>query len=308
MSSEFIVIYDPLCEGHLQDDEHPESPDRVKVIYHMAEYLSERVSGEVKFELMRNNRKATSEELGLVHLQRMIKKTSKSSFYSRTNRTRIGPDIKVNDKSNQSAESAVGAVLTAVDLVSTNQYQRVFCNIRPPGHHANNCRSSGFCIFNNVAIGVRYAQSKGFKRIAIVDWDVHHGNGTNSIFAKDPDVFFGSIHQSPFYPYTGLKHDPINQKWNYPLPRGTCYKEYKPVFQEMMRKLAEFNPELVFISCGFDAHINDPIGSFNLRSSSYKKLTRMVRKVCNRIISVLEGGYSLDALKYASYYHMKALI
>lgn len=298
MDNRFIFFHDPDCDAHVQTYGHDECPDRTVAIRETAI--------DMGLTIVKNERKATREELYLIHMKHMVRKAEMTSVYGGG---RIGEDVNVNQHSYLSAISAVGCVLSAVDSVLGGDCDRAFCNVRPPGHHANEQLSRGFCVFNNVAIGVQYAlkQNPNLK-IGIVDWDVHHGNGTQSVFFKNPNVFFGSIHQSPFYPHTGFEKDALNNVWNFPLPMDTNYKTYQPKLDKLLERLEDFKPDLVFISCGFDAHEADSIGGFGLKSQDYASMTKQVRKVCDKVISVLEGGYDINALKDASKHHFQAMI
>jgi acetoin utilization deacetylase AcuC-like enzyme len=203
---------------------------------------------------------------------------------------------------------AVGGVLAGIDTVMSGKVKNAFCAVRPPGHHAESSRAMGFCLFNNVAVGARYAQEKhGLKRVAIVDWDVHHGNGTQEIFYEDPSVLYISTHQYPFYPGTGSAGDRGAGKGegftlNIPLRAGTDGEEYVKLFKEkVLPAVKDFKPNFLFISAGFDAHKDDPLAGLLLDESAYAEITRMLttvaKKHCaSRIVSVLEGGYDLNAL------------
>jgi acetoin utilization deacetylase AcuC-like enzyme len=225
-------------------------------------------------------------------------------------------DTHVCGESYRIALLAAGAVVQAVDQVVTGSLQRAFCVVRPPGHHAETAKAMGFCLFNNVAIGARRAQKQhGVKRVAIVDWDVHHGNGTQEIFYRDDTVLYLSTHQYPFYPGTGAKGERGEDKGegytvNCPLPAGSGEREYLEVFQQVIvPALERFQPELMLISAGFDAHRSDPLAQMDLTEHSYGLLTSLVREVAERhaggrIVSVLEGGYNLEALSRSVEEHL----
>jgi acetoin utilization deacetylase AcuC-like enzyme len=231
-----------------------------------------------------------------------------------------GSDTVVNQDSYEVALLAVGGVLAAVDAVMSGVLENVFCAVRPPGHHAESATPMGFCLFNNAAIAARYAQEKfGLKRIAIVDWDVHHGNGTQEIFYSDPSVFYISLHQSPFYPGTGLQTE-IGEgegrgfNLNCPMRAGSGEKEYLEAFnREIIPKLDGYMPELIIISAGFDAHKDDPLANINLTDDSFRIMTEMVSDIAEkysngRIISVLEGGYNLNSLSNSVEKHLNVLM
>jgi len=208
---------------------------------------------------------------------------------------------------------AAGAVTNAIDRVLNGDIGTAFCAVRPPGHHAEGNRPMGFCLFNNVAVGARYAQRvHGVKKIAILDWDVHHGNGTQHIFEEDPTVFYISLHQYPFYPGTGSREERGIREGegftlNIPLSAGTGEKRYLAAFaDEVVPSLQKYKPELLLISAGFDAHKDDPLGGMELTAESFAKFTHLVKDIAP-VVSVLEGGYNLDALARSVYAHIVEL-
>jgi acetoin utilization deacetylase AcuC-like enzyme len=229
-------------------------------------------------------------------------------------------DVPVSRHSYTAATLAAGAVLQAVDAVMQGRVRNAFCALRPPGHHALPDEAMGFCIFNNVAVGTRHVQSQyQLKRVLIVDWDVHHGNGTQAIFYEDPTVFYFSTHQYPFYPGTGAA-DETGQgpgdgtTLNVPLPQGTGDGVYRDVFQNKFKPAAlAFKPEFIFISAGFDAHEQDLLGSMRITTQGFAELTRVVTDVAEqccdgRLVSALEGGYHLQGLAQSVSVHIKALM
>jgi len=229
-------------------------------------------------------------------------------------------DTHVSKDSYEVALLAAGAVLMAVDEVMTGNLDRAFCAIRPPGHHAGTSTVMGFCLFNNVAIGARYAQRKyNMKRVAIVDWDVHHGNGTQEIFYADKSVLYISLHQYPYYPGTGASGERgagpgEGFTVNCPLGAGSVEKDYLDAFQTHVQPaLHSFQPELLFISAGFDAHKDDPLAGINLTEESFAKMTSLLLEVSGeyckgRVVSVLEGGYNLQALPRSVEAHLNAMM
>jgi acetoin utilization deacetylase AcuC-like enzyme len=213
---------------------------------------------------------------------------------------------------------AAGGVCAAVDAVMKGQVRSAFCAVRPPGHHATCDRAMGFCIFNNVAVGVRHAQAvHKVRRVVIIDWDVHHGNGTQEIFWREPDVMYISFHQSPFYPGTGSAKETGDGPGkghihNFPLPARSGDKEFLAALDEGLKCAEEFRPDFVFISAGFDAHKNDTLGGLAVTEEGYAEATRRVRRMAEasasgRIVSVLEGGYDEGALGRSVVAHVKAL-
>lgn len=298
-------VDDKRCELHCQGKTHPESPLRTLTI--RSKILT--IPDLIKIE----GREASEKELQLVHNKDLIKRVKHLCRKIVSGEKEFAPDVKLNQNSYLSARVAAGCVLSAVDSVMKGEVKRVFCNIRPPGHHASSEESSGFCVFNNVAVGVRYLQSKyHVNKVAIIDWDVHHGNGTEDIFSKDSNVLYLSLHQSPFYPGTGYESDIKNNTYNYPLPSKYSSKSYREKFVDSLKCLDEFKPEIIFISCGFDAHIDDPLGNMNLSDDDYAYLTKLINDISNkycdgRIISVLEGGYDVDAISRSALLHVKQL-
>lgn len=232
----------------------------------------------------------------------------------------LDPDTHVGPESYQIALLAVGGVLAAVDGVMSKKLKNAFCAVRPPGHHAERDKAMGFCIFNNVAVGARYVQKKfGVKKIFIVDWDVHHGNGTQNIFWEDPSVFYFSIHQFPYYPGSGSENETgegegEGSTFNMPMFAGSGDLEYTEAFRNILYPLAKkFSPEFIFISAGFDAHQEDPLAGINLSETGYKKMTEVIVRLASecgegRLVSVLEGGYNFRSLSLSVEKHIRALM
>ncbi len=229
-------------------------------------------------------------------------------------RLRLDPDTSMNPHSLNAALRAAGAVIFAVDRVMSGGNSAAFCAVRPPGHHAERGRAMGFCIFNNVAIGAAYALKEyALKKVAIVDFDVHHGNGTEDIFRDNPAVMLCSTFQHPFYPYSGAdtRSDHII---NVPLPAGTDGKTFREAFtSRCLPALEAFRPELILISAGFDGHVEDPLAEFLLVEADYTWVTNEIRNIANRhakgrIVSTLEGGYALSALGRSVSAHLQALL
>ncbi len=211
-------------------------------------------------------------------------------------------------------------MIAAIDAVMDGRAANAFCALRPPGHHASRSRAMGFCLFNNAAIGARYAQQRyGLQRILIVDWDVHHGNGTQAIFLNDPTVLCFSVHQYPFYPGTGAASETgagpgRGYTINVPLPAASGNAEYLRVFETVLRPRAlDFVPDMILISAGFDALAHDPLGGMNVTAAGFARMTRIVRQIAaqtcgGRLVSLLEGGYRLDGLGAAAAGHVAELI
>jgi len=229
-------------------------------------------------------------------------------------------DTHVGRGSLSAARMAVGAVCSAVDSVLTGPVKQAFCALRPPGHHARPKQGMGFCVFNNVAIGARHAiERHGLQRVLIVDWDVHHGNGTQDIFYEDPSVLFFSTHQSPWYPGTGMRDETgegagADTTINCPFPAHTGREEIFGAFRDRLLPAAEaFTPQLVMISAGFDSRLGDPLGQFRLADGDFAELTKMLQDLADRhadgrLVSALEGGYSLAGLASSVESHVGALL
>lgn len=232
----------------------------------------------------------------------------------------LDPDTIFGPGSLEAALNAAGAVTLAVDRIKSKAIDSAFCLVRPPGHHARPGRAMGFCIFNNIAVGAAYAtRICGFERAAVVDFDVHHGNGTQEAFYDDPKVLFASLHQWPFYPGTGTRNEAGTGKGkgttvNVPLPARSGEAEYMEALRKwVLPAVTAHRPSIIFVSAGFDAHEADPIGGMNLETESYSRLTRAIAQVASevcegRVVSALEGGYNLDALAASVHAHVEALL
>jgi acetoin utilization deacetylase AcuC-like enzyme len=225
----------------------------------------------------------------------------------------VDPDTSMNPSTWDAALRSAGAVIEATDQVVSGALENAFCAVRPPGHHARPAQAMGFCFFNNVAIGALHAlEERGLSRVAVIDFDVHHGNGTEEILANDERVLMASFFQHPFYPYTGTEH-PAKNMVNVPLPAGTKGDVVRQVVDEVwMPRLEKFQPEMIFISAGFDAHREDDLGQMGLVESDYAFITQRLMEVAtrharNRIVSSLEGGYNLSALARSVAAHLKTL-
>lgn len=311
------IIHHQAFLEHLTGRGHPESPARYQaVIDALKSHQLLTVENDI------TPQPASTKSILLCHspqylevLTRDIAKTSNEDGIKGEFTLSTG-DVQICPNSLNAALLAVGAVLKACDVVMQGESATAFCPIRPPGHHATSDKGMGFCIFNNVAIGARYAINMyGIRRVLIVDWDVHHGNGTQEIFYDDPQVFYFSTHQSGNYPGTGHADEiGCGNIFNCPIPGG--YGSRLAVLSAFRRKLTEamekFKPQLIFISAGFDGHFADPLGGFDLNSDDFGELTRIMRTIAkkyasDRLISVLEGGYDLNALAESAVMHVKNL-
>ena len=225
-------------------------------------------------------------------------------------------DTIISPGSKDASYDAVSSIISAVDSVKNKDLKNAFCAVRPPGHHAEYDKAMGFCIFNNVAVGANYLIDKyKLQKVAIIDFDVHHGNGTQNIFYSNKKVLYISTHQYPHFPGTGASHEKgsHNNIFNIPLPAGTNSDEYFDAYEHVLKKLNEFKPEFIFFSAGFDAHKDDPLSNINLKSEDYFEITKRTliasKDYCKgNVVSILEGGYDLNALAESTEEHIKALI
>ena len=225
-------------------------------------------------------------------------------------------DTIVSPGSKQATLDAVGSIIVAIDGVQNKEFQNAFCAVRPPGHHAEKNKAMGFCIYNNIAVGAYYLLEKyKLSKVAIIDFDVHHGNGTQNIFFNNENVLYLSTHQYPFYPGTGSEKEKgkYNNVYNIPLPAGTTSEEYLNAYEFVLKKIKEFKPEFILLSAGFDAHKDDPLAQFQLTSRDFYSLTKRTLELsklyCDgKVVSILEGGYNLNALQESTEMHVNALL
>jgi acetoin utilization deacetylase AcuC-like enzyme/formylglycine-generating enzyme required for sulfatase activity len=305
-------IYDDIYLEHKTTPGHPERPERlVEIIKRL------KADGLYAQLLELRPAPASLDWIQAVHSPEYIDRARKSCESGAGYLD--SADVPISRRSYDAAVMAAGGVLTAVDAVMKKEVTNAFCAVRPPGHHAMENRAMGFCIFNNVAIGTKYVQKKyGLSNVLIVDWDVHHGNGTQAAFYDDPTVLYFSVHQYPFYPGTGSEAEKgegkgLNYTINVPLPAGSGDDVYVKAFEEKLRPAAlAFGPDFVFISAGFDAHENDLLGGMKVTADGFAELTRIVKAIaqrcCNgRLVSVLEGGYHLGGLAASVEAHIRVL-
>ena len=225
-------------------------------------------------------------------------------------------DTIVSPGSKEATKDAVGSIITAIDGVQNKEFKNAFCAVRPPGHHAEKDKAMGFCIYNNVAVGANYLIEKyKYKKIAIIDFDVHHGNGTQDIFYDNEKVLYVSTHQYPYYPGSGSNEEngKFNNVLNIPLEAGTTSEEYLNAYENVLTKIKQFKPEFLLFSAGFDAHIDDPLAQMRLSTEDFYKITKRTleysKSFCNgRVVSILEGGYDLKALQNSTQRHVDALL
>ena len=306
------IVFEDLFTLHDTGRGHPESPGRYKAV------MSALLKSDFAKSLQRlQPRAATDDDVIRCHFKKYVE-TAKRDIRSGARVLSTG-DTAICRDSLKAALHAAGGACTAVDAVAKEKAKNVFCIVRPPGHHATPNRGMGFCIFNNAAVAARYAQKRHqLEKVLIVDWDVHHGNGTQDIFYEDGSVFFFSTHQSPWYPGTGKKDETGHRMGkgttlNRPFPAGTGRKEIVGAFQDDLVPAANrFKPDLVIISAGFDSRLGDPLGRFRLTDDDFVELTGIVLDIAKehaqgRVISILEGGYNLDGLASAATAHCRRL-
>jgi len=313
------LLLDDFFLKHLTGPGHPERPERVAAI---TRRLKE--SGLVETLPPIAMRDVTDEEVLLCHEAEYLSLVKEEIPKVKGLASLSTGDTTVCPESLDVARKAAGGVLNAVDFIfskdkAEGKRRNAFCAIRPPGHHATPSVGMGFCIFNNAAIAARYAQKKhGIERVVIIDWDVHHGNGTQDIFYADGSVFYFSTHQSPLYPYTGPADETGDGEGkgttlNCPFPAGAAMEQVGGAFDEkFLPAMEKFKPELVIISAGFDSRIDDPLGGFKLTDDDFVSLTDKLLKLADkhaggRLVSVLEGGYNVEGLASAVEAHLRTL-
>jgi acetoin utilization deacetylase AcuC-like enzyme len=308
------IMYDERCLLHKPSFYHPENPNRIiSIVSHLKK---ESFWDEAKIY---QPEEASKEDILLVHSKNhysLVKNAIDSG------REMLDPDTYAAEDSWKAAHLAAGSAKMGVDLVMNKSHNYIFSLMRPPGHHAESGTAMGFCIFNNAAVAAQYAIDKyKIGRIAIIDWDVHHGNGTQEIFYDSSKVYYISLHQFPLYPGTGKANERgigngEGYTLNFPLPAGTKGDVYLRIFEEkIIFELEKFKPEIIFISAGFDAHKDDPLANMNLTEQDFAGMTKILKEFCIRdknkfvpIISLLEGGYNLTALSHSVYEHLHVFI
>jgi len=302
------LVTSDTYQNHNTGDGHPEKIDRVTAIIDNFKKIDNKEliwKKPAKFDQSFLINTHSSEYIGLV-----------SKSFPENGLAFLDGDTVVSPGSKEATKDAVGSIITAIDGVQQKEFKNAFCAVRPPGHHAEKDKAMGFCIYNNVAVGANYLIEKyKYNKIAIIDFDVHHGNGTQDIFYDNEKVLYISTHQYPYYPGSGSEKEKgkFNNIFNIPLEAGTTAEEYLNAYEHVLKKLKEFKPEFLLFSAGFDAHIDDPLAQLRLRSEDFYTITKRTlefsKSFCNgNVVSILEGGYDLKALQDSTKRHVDALI
>jgi len=302
------LITSDTYQNHNTGEGHPEKIDRVTVVIDNFKRLDN------KNLIWEKPTKFDQSFLINTHSSEYIDLVSKS--FPENGLAFLDGDTVVSPGSKDATKDAVGSIITAIDGVQNKDFKNAFCAVRPPGHHAEKDKAMGFCIYNNVAVGANYLIEKyKYNKVAIIDFDVHHGNGTQDIFYNNEKVLYISTHQYPYYPGSGSEKEKgkFNNVVNIPLEAGTAAEEYLNAYEHVLKKLKEFKPEFLLFSAGFDAHIDDPLAQLKLNSEDFYQLTKrtldVVKSFCNgNVVSILEGGYDLKALQDSTQRHVDALI
>ena len=302
------LITSDTYQNHNTGDGHPEKIDRVTVIIDNFKKLDN------KDLVWKKPSKFDRSLLEITHNSDYINFVEKS--FPEKGLSFLDGDTIVSPGSKDATSDAVGSIIAAIDGVQNKDFKNAFCAVRPPGHHAEKNKAMGFCIYNNVAVGANYLINKyKLKKIAIIDFDVHHGNGTQDIFYDNEKVLYISTHQYPYYPGSGTNDEKgkHNNILNIPLPAGTTSEEYLNAYEFVLNKIKEFKPEFILLSAGFDAHKDDPLAQLQLESKDFYSITKrtleLSKQYCDgKVVSILEGGYDLQALQESTEMHVKALL
>ena len=302
------LITSNTFQNHITGDGHPEKIDRVTAVINNFKKLDN------KNLIWKKPSKFDRSLLEITHSADYINFVEKS--FPKKGLSFLDGDTIVSPGSKEATLDAVGSIIAAIDGVQNNEFKNAFCAVRPPGHHAEKNKAMGFCIYNNVAVGANYLLEKyKLSRMAIIDFDVHHGNGTQDIFYNNEKVLYISTHQFPYYPGSGAEQEKgrYNNIFNIPLPAGTNSSEYLNAYEFALKKTKEFKPEFILFSAGFDGHKDDPLAQMHLKSDDFYKLTKrtleLSKSLCDgKIVSILEGGYDLKALQESTEAHVKALL
>jgi acetoin utilization deacetylase AcuC-like enzyme len=302
------LVTSDTYQNHNTGDGHPEKIDRVTAVIDNFRKIDN------KELIWKKPTKFDQSFLINTHSSEYIDLVNKS--FPENGLAFLDGDTVVSPGSKEATKDAVGSIITAIDGVQQKEFKNAFCAVRPPGHHAEKDKAMGFCIYNNVAVGANYLLKKyKYSKVAIIDFDVHHGNGTQDIFYDNEKVLYISTHQYPYYPGSGSEKETgkFNNILNIPLEAGTTAIEYLNAYENVLKKLKEFKPEFLLFSAGFDAHIDDPLAQLRLNSEDFYHLTKRTleisKSICNgNVVSILEGGYDLKALQDSTKRHVDALI
>jgi acetoin utilization deacetylase AcuC-like enzyme len=300
-----VALYThPDMLDHRPREGHPERPERLKAV-------SDALAASGLDLDPREAPLAEDADLARVHGEAHLR--SLRAFAPDQGVRLVDADTEMSPGSLRAAYLAAGAVAAAVRAVAAGETQRAFCAVRPPGHHAGPGFAMGFCLFSNIAIGARVAQACGLRRVAVADFDVHHGNGTQAVFEADPDLFFASVHESPNYPGTGAASETgVGNIANAPVPPMAAREVWRAAFAGLMERIDAFAPDLILVSAGFDAHARDPLADQALEAEDFAWATRAVAEVARRhcggkLVSTLEGGYDLRGLADSAVAHVRAM-
>jgi acetoin utilization deacetylase AcuC-like enzyme len=302
------LITSNTYQNHNTGDGHPEKIDRVTAIIDNFKKLNN------KNLIWKKPSKFKRELLENTHNKDYINFVEKS--FPEKGLSFLDGDTIISPGSKEATTDAVGSIITAIDGVENKEFKNAFCAVRPPGHHAEKNKAMGFCIYNNVAVGAHHLLEKyKLNKVVIIDFDVHHGNGTQDIFYDNSKVLYISTHQYPYYPGSGTEQEKgkYNNIFNIPLPAGTTSEKYLNAYEFVLKKVKEFKPEFILFSAGFDAHKDDPLAQFELNSKDFYDLTKRTLELsklyCDgKVVSILEGGYDLNALQESSEMHVNALL
>ena len=302
------LITSNTYQNHNTGDGHPEKIDRVTAIIDNFKKLNN------KNLIWKKPSKFKRELLENTHNKDYISFVEKS--FPEKGLSFLDGDTIISPGSKEATADAVGSIITAIDGVQNKEFHNAFCAVRPPGHHAERNKAMGFCIYNNVSVGAQYLlEEYKFNKVVIIDFDVHHGNGTQDIFYDNEKVLYISTHQYPYYPGTGTEKEKgkYNNIFNIPLPAGTTSEEYQNAYEFVLKKIKEFKPEFILLSAGFDAHKDDPLAQLQLTSKDFYNLTKktlnLAKLYCEgKVVSILEGGYDLNALQESTEMHVNALL
>jgi len=302
------LITSETYQNHNTGDGHPEKINRVSIILENFKKLNN------KNLIWKKPSKINNQILKTAHSSTYINFVQNS--FPKKGLYFLDGDTIVSPGSKEATIDAVGSIIAAIDGVQNKEFRNAFCAVRPPGHHAEKNKAMGFCIYNNIAVGAHYLLEKyKLNKIVIIDFDVHHGNGTQDIFYNNKKVLYISTHQYPYYPGSGAENEKgkFNNIFNIPLPAGTTSEEYLNAYEHVLKKIKEFKPEFILLSAGFDAHKDDPLAQLQLTSKDFYTLTKRTLELsklyCDgKVVSILEGGYDLNALKESTQMHVSALL